>query len=219
VNGTRLRRFARQYPFLLALALLIIGLIINRIVQDNLFEPRVINRNFQAFVPLILLAVGQTIVVIGGGIDLSVGAIVSMALAIMVTQGAPDGGAGSFAWAASLGLLAGLAAGVLNGFAVAILRLQPIVTTYASSFIFGGIALWMLPRPGGSVPEDLVRLYRRSTPLGLPIGIYVAVILVLVWVGVRKTRYGRYLFAVGGQAESAYATGVPSTGSSSAPIW
>jgi ribose transport system permease protein len=209
VNGTRLRRFARQYPFLLALALLIIGLIINRIVQDNLFEPRVINRNFQAFVPLILLAVGQTIVVIGGGIDLSVGAIVSMALAIMVTQGAPDGGAGSFAWAASLGLLAGLAAGVLNGFAVAILRLQPIVTTYASSFIFGGIALWMLPRPGGSVPEDLVRLYRRSTPLGLPIGIYVAVILVLVWVGVRKTRYGRYLFAVGGQAESAYATGVP----------
>jgi ribose transport system permease protein len=209
MNGSTFGRFVRRNPFLFALLLLLVAVAVNRFVQPNLFEERVLNSNLRSFLPLILLAVGQTIVVIGGGIDLSVGAIVSMALAVMVSQGAPEGGAGSFAWVVALGMLAGMAAGMLNGLAVSILRLQPIVTTYATSFIFGGIALYVLPRPGGSVPEELVRLYRRSTPLGVPIGVYVAVAVVLIWVGLRSTRYGRYLFAVGGAPEAAYATGVP----------
>jgi ribose transport system permease protein len=194
---------------LFTLFLVVIALLVNRWLQPNLFEGRVLNGNFRTYVPLMLLAVGQTVVVIGGGIDLSVGSIVSMVTAILVTQMQPDSGGAEFVFVVSVGLLAGMAAGMLNGFAVAILRLQPIVTTYATSFIFGGIALWVLPRPGGSMPEELVKFYRRTTPLGLPIGVYVAIGLVLVWVFVRSTRYGRYLYAVGGQPESAYATGVP----------
>ncbi|MBK8048335.1 MAG: ABC transporter permease [Anaerolineales bacterium] len=204
-----LQRILRRNPYLFTLGLLLVLLAINWMLQPNLFETRVLNGNFRTFVPLMILAVGQTFVVIGGGIDLSVGAILSMVTAILVTNLAPDTGPGGFLLIVGLGCLAGMAAGALNGFAVAILRLQPIVTTYATSFIFSGLALWVLPRPGGTVPKLLSQFYRRETPLGLPLGIYIALALVLAWWLLRSTRYGRYLFAVGGQPDAAYATGVP----------
>lgn len=209
MNPQSLRRFMGRNPSFFALVLMLTGLAVNWYLQPNLFESRVLNGNFRTFLPLILLAAGQTIVVIGGGIDMSVGSMVSMVMAIVVTRLAPESGAGEFAYVVMLGVLGGAAAGLLNGFCVSILRLQPIVTTYATSFIFSGIALWVLPRPGGSMPQEVVRFYRRTTPLGLPLGIYVAVALVLLWLLLRSTRYGRYLFAVGGHPEAAYATGVP----------
>ena len=109
--------------------------------------------------------------------------------------------------AIAVALGAGMAAGVFNGFCVSYLRLQPIVTTYATSFVFAGVALWILPRPGGLLPSAMTKLF-RSAPLGVPLTLWVAGGVILLWVGVRGTRYGRYLFAVGGKPESAYATGV-----------
>lgn len=209
MSGSRLQRILRKHPYLLTLLLTLLALGVNRFLQDNLFEPRVLNGNFRTLLPLMILAVGQTIVVIGGGIDLSVGAMVSMVTAVLVTRLAPDSPPETFLMVVALGCLAGMAAGMLNGFAVSILRLQPIVTTYATSFIFSGVALWVLPRPGGAMPQALSQFYRREMPLGLPIGVYVAVALILVWLLIRAMRYGRYLFAVGGQPEAAYATGVP----------
>jgi ribose transport system permease protein len=96
----------------------------------------------------------------------------------------------------------------LNGLAVAYLRLQPIVTTYATSFVFAGLALYILPRPGGTVPSSLSEFY-RSAPLGIPLALWAALLLILVWATIRSTRYGPYLYAVGGDAESAYTTGLP----------
>lgn len=209
MSRTTLQRILRRNPYLFTLGLLLVLLAINWMLQPNLFESRVLNGNFRTFVPLMILAVGQTFVVIGGGIDLSVGAILSMVTAILVTNLAPDSGLGGFLFIVGFGCLAGMAAGALNGFAVAILRLQPIVTTYATSFIFSGIALWVLPRPGGTVPKLISQFYRRETPLGLPLGIYIGLALVIIWWLLRSTRYGRYLFAVGGQPDAAYATGVP----------
>ncbi len=167
--------------------------------------------NFRTFLPLMILAVGQTFVVIGGGIDLSVGAIVSMTAAILVTDWLPESDFGAFALVVALACLAGMAAGLLNGLCVSVLRLQPIVTTYATSFISPGIALWVLPRPAAAMPQAMAQFYRREMPLGLPIGVYVIVALLLIWWLLALTRYGRYLFAVGGQPDAAYATGVPVT--------
>lgn len=209
MTNVRLGRLVLRNPYLFVLLLFVLALAVNRYLQPNLFDQRVLNGNFRTFLPLLLLAAGQTIVVMGGGIDLSVGAMVSMVTAILVTQAAPDAGAAAFLPVIGLGALAGMAAGLFNGFCVAILRLQPIVTTYATSFIFGGIALWVLPRPGGAVPGGIVPAYRALIPLGIPLGVWIAIVLVLLWVFLRSTRYGRYLFAVGGHPESAYATGVP----------
>lgn len=209
MSRSDLQRFLRRNPYLFTLLLFVVLLAVNRMLQENLFDLRVLSGNFRTFLPLLILAVGQTLVVIGGGIDLSVGAIVSMATAILVTNLTPESNFAAFAQIVALASVAGMAAGLLNGFCVSILRLQPIVTTYATSFIFGGIALWVLPRPGGAMPKEIAQYYRRELPLGLPIGVYVILALLLLWLFLRSTRYGRNLFAVGGQPEAAYTTGVP----------
>ncbi len=205
----RLQQISLRHPYLFALLLLVVALAVNFALQPNLFQTRVLNGNLRTFLPLMILTVGQAIVIIGGGIDLSVGAIVSLATAVLVTNMATDSPPGQIILVILLACAAGMAAGALNGAAVAYLRLQPIVTTYATSFIFGGLALWILPRPGGAMPDDLARLYRRATPLGLPLGLWIAAMLILLWVLLRSTRYGNYLFAIGGKAEAAYATAVP----------
>jgi ribose transport system permease protein len=58
------------------------------------------------------------------------------------------------------------------------------------------------------LPPELTKLY-RANPLGIPLAIWVAAVIILLWTALHTTRYGRYLFAVGGHAQSAYATGVP----------
>ena len=157
------RRFLRNNPYLFALLLLAVLVAINAGLQANFFSLRALNGNFRVLLPLMILAAGQAVVIIGGGIDLSVGTTVSLVNAVLVTQITPESGALSIALAVALGCAVGMVAGALNGFCVAVLRLQPIVTTYATSFIFSGAALLVLPRPGGQLPRSLVGFY-RSTP-------------------------------------------------------
>lgn len=207
MNGS-LQRVLRANPYLLTLALLIVVVAANRVFQDNLFEANVINRNIRVLLPTMLLTVGQTIVIIAGGIDLSVGTMVSMINAILVTQITPESTDGQIVLGILLAIGAGLVAGALNGFCVSFLRLQPIVTTYATSFIFSGIALQILPRPGGQFPRALTDFYRQPQ-LGIPTAVYAIVLVLLFWIVLRSTRYGQYLFATGSSAQAAFATGVP----------
>ncbi len=202
------RRLALRHPYLFALLLLVVAVGINFALQPNLFELRVLNGNLRLFLPLMILAAGQAIVIIGGGIDLSLGTIVSLINAVVIVYLGDDPTAVRIAIGVGLALATGAGAGVVNGLCVALLRLQPIVTTYATSFIFSGLALYILPRPGGSVPSELSRFY-RSTPLGVPLALWLALALIGLWILLRGTRYGRFLYAVGGSAQSAYATGVP----------
>ena len=208
MNIARLRRILTQNSYLFALILLIIVVGINYSLQDNLFELRALNRNVRNFLPLIILVIGQAIVIIGGGIDLSVGAMVSMCNTILVTQITSESTPTQIIVAIGLMCLAGCLAGAFNGIAVAYVRLQPIVTTYATSFIFAGIALYILPRPEGDVPRDLTTFYR--TPLNdIPIAFYVMGILLLIWWIARETRFGQYLYASGDDPNAAYTSGIP----------
>lgn len=201
-------RFARTQPYLLALVLLAIAIALNVILQDNFFQQRVLNGNLRVMLPLMVLAAGQAIVVLGGGIDLSVGAMVSLVNTLLVTLVTVESGVGDIGFAIVVALVAGAAAGAVNGFCVAYLRLQPIVTTFATSFLFAGIALAILPRPGGALPRELTRFY-RSTPLEIPVAAYGVAILLLLWVVLRRTRLIQHLYAVGGKDDAARASGVP----------
>jgi ribose transport system permease protein len=207
MNSLRLQRFAARNTYLFALLLFIIVLAINYSLQSSLFELRVINGNLRNWFPLMLLAAGQTIVIIGGGIDLSAGSIVSMVNALLVTLLTAESTPDQVLQAAIIACIAGMAVGAVNGFCVAYLRLQPIVTTYATSFVFAGIALLLLPRPGGAIPPDLARTY-RSTPFEIPLVVFLILLLVVFWLLLRGTRFGQYLFASGSQANAAYASGI-----------
>jgi len=198
-----------RYPALFAFILLAIAIIVNFIVQPNLFEGDTLNSNMRVFLPIILLSVGQAVVILGGGIDISVGAIVSIVNTILATRVGLTGSPELMGQYVLVSLLVGALAGAINGFFVAYLRLQPIITTYATSFLFAGFALLILPNPGGGIPPEVVNLYRSSRPLGLPLAFYVIAIVLLLWGYMRSTRYGNFLFAVGGKAQAAYETAVP----------
>jgi ribose transport system permease protein len=200
-----------RYPFLFALILLIIALVVNYILQPNLFSGEALNNNMRVFLPLLLLSIGQAVVIIGGGIDISVGGIVSIVNTVLATQVGLNGAPEKMWQYSALCLLIGLLAGAINGFFIAYLRLQPIITTYATSFLYAGLAMFILPNPGGGIPTDISAIYRNTTPLGLPLAFFVIPLFLLIWWYIRSTRYGKYLFAVGGKAQAAYETAVPVT--------
>jgi ribose transport system permease protein len=191
------------------LILLLIAIAINLFLQPNMFDLETLNSNMRVFLPLILLAVGQAIVLLGGGIDISVGGTVSIVNTILATQVGLDGSPEKMWQFVIISLFVGILAGMINGFFIAYLRLQPIITTYATSFLFAGFALFVLPNPGGGIPADIANIYRTSTPLGIPLAFYIIIIVLLIWIYLSATRYGKYLFAVGGKAEAAYETAVP----------
>lgn len=225
MNQAGIRRFLAQNSYLFALALLIVVVLINYSRQDNLFNPPVLNRNIRVFLPLMILAIGQAVVIIGGGIDLSVGAMVSMCNALLVTWITPESAGIEILLAIGLVCLAGMVAGMLNGVAVAYLRLQPIVTTYATSFIFAGLALSILPRPGGQLPREMTNLYRQLIEIDgvsqlpvignipiltqIPPAFVVITVILLLWAVLRQTRFVQYIYATGDNAQAAYTTGLP----------
>jgi ribose transport system permease protein len=193
-------------PWALALALLVASSLIVLLLQPAYFEGRTFANNLRSYLPLIFLAVAQTVVVIGGGIDLSLGAVLTLASVVMVRVFGDTPGALEVA----LGLLAGIVtatlAGALNGLAVAYLRLQPIIATFAMASLWGGAALWVLPQPGGVVPQGL-QDFVRFNPL-VPFALVVIALLILGWYAFLGTRAARALFAVGGAPQAAYSSGV-----------
>lgn len=200
-----------RQPALFALVLLVLSVVINLILQPNMFARETLNSNMRVFLPIILMAIGQAIVILGGGIDISVGGIVSIVNTVLATRVGLDGSPAEMWKYIFVSLLIGLLAGAINGFFIAYLRLQPIITTYATSFLYAGLALFILPNPGGGIPASIAALYRDSIPLHLPLAFYVIAIFLLIWLYLSSTRYGRFLFAVGGKAEAAYETAVPVT--------
>jgi ribose transport system permease protein len=211
VKRSRWEALTGRQPALFALALLVLSLVINFILQPNMFARETLNSNMRVFLPIILMAMGQAIVILGGGIDISVGGIVSIVNTVLATRVGLEGSPEEMWKYIFVSLLIGLLAGAINGFFIAYLRLQPIITTYATSFLYTGMALFILPNPGGGIPASIAALYRDSTPLNLPLAFYVIAIFLLFWLYVSSMRYGKFLYAVGGKAEAAYETAVPVT--------
>ena len=78
---------------------------------------------------------------------------------------------------------------------------QPIITTYATSFLYTGLALYILPDPGGGIPAEDCRDLWKLIPIGIPLAFYVIGTILLVWWYLYSTRFGKYLYAVGGEAQ------------------
>lgn len=205
----RFQYLSLRHPYLLALVIFILAFLVNFYFQRTILEANTINNNMRVFLPLVILTVGQAIVILTGGIDISVGSIVSITSALLATRVGLQGTVDQTLLWFGIVLLVGIFAGCINGFFIAYLRLQPIITTYATSFLFGGFALFILPQPGGGIPAKVAEVYRTRNPFGLHWAFYVIPLILLVWYLVRQTRYGRYLFAVGGKAQAAYETAVP----------
>lgn len=196
-----------RMPALATLGLLVATVTASAALQDGFFTPYGLTSNFAAVLPVAAVTVAQVVIVLGGGIDLSIGTIVT--LSSVVTVQVVAGQTGRLPFAVAAGLLVAVGCGLVNGLAVAVVRLQPIVATFATSFVFGGLALLVLPEPGGQVPTAVTVGYRQVVAGFLPVAAILLLGLWLAWRVVRAHRFGRYLYAVGGDEAAAYASAVP----------
>lgn len=157
-------------------------------------------------VTLALVALGQFLVVLTAGIDLSIGSTVRLAsILAAITMG---GSNLRLAPAVLVALGVGAAAGGLNGFSITKLRVPPFVTTLGTLAILQGVALFIAPQPKGRTGALLTRAYYFNVwriPLAV---IIVALVWLLVWFLLNRTRWGRHVYAIGGNAEVARLSGI-----------
>lgn len=198
--------------------MLLVMFVITASLQNNFFEHGSIVRNINAFAPLILLAMGQAVVIISGGLDLSAGSALSLMTCILTYIMKQDNPA-TGVYAIVITFIAAVLMGVINGIGIGYLRIPPVIITFATSYMWLGAALFIRPTPGGESVTWFKIFYDAKSAENVPefiraIGSVIQPALVLVLVGcliwylISKTRTGRYIYAVGSNNDSAYATGI-----------
>ena len=159
--------------------------------------------------PIAFAAVAQAIVVISGGIDLSVGAM--MALTSVVAAAQMKDASPEFAVVVALGvLLLGLALGAVNGLLIVVSRVPDIVVTLAMSYVWAGAALLVMGSPGGAAADWLKDMISGSLLIDiLPKALVVLLVCVgLAWFPVRRSRLGLSIYAIGSNPLAAFRGGV-----------
>lgn len=159
--------------------------------------------------PLAFAAVAQAVVVIAGGIDLSIGSM--MALTSVVTATLMQGQSPEFGVAVVIGvLILGLVLGAINGGLVVITRVPDIVVTLAMLFVWAGFALLVRAAPGGAASRWLMDLVLGPFLLDwIPKSAIVLLVLVaVIWVPVSRSKIGLSMYAVGGNQLAAFRSGV-----------
>ena len=224
-------RMRQNAGLLFAVALFSALYLLYNTVHPKGFSGPVLVQNADEAFALALLAMAQTVPVLLGGLDLSVGAVMTMVNCLashLVIGSAFDIALGIFVC-----LLVGTAFGLANGLIVVYGRLQPIIVTLASGAIALGFALLLRPKPGGKIDEDLS--WALTNSLGefaetyglfaggkaawlqpfawIPVALLLLVLVaVVVWLPVRSTIIGRTIFAIGSNDSAAYMSGLPIAG-------
>lgn len=205
-------------PEFSSLLIMLVMFAITAYLQNNFFEQKSLVRTYNAFIPLILMAMGQAVVIISGGLDLSAGSALSlMTVVLTYIMKKDDPASGYTALLATAGVA--VLIGVVNGIGIGYLRLPPVIVTYATSYLWLGIGLFLRPTPGGQVttwfpifydfklvegmPEFMIELGKTIPP-----SLWLLIIGCVGWFFLSKTRIVRYMYAVGSNNDNAYASGI-----------
>ena len=200
---------ARRNAWILGLlAFLVLLLVFTKLIQPR-YGVTGIQGLAISVLPLALAAVAQAVVVISGGIDLSIGSM--MALVNVVAAVLMKGQSEEFGVAVVLAVLVlGMLLGAINGSLVVLTGVPDIVVTLAMSFVWAGCALLVLPTPGGGSAKWVTSLVTGS--LGnewIPKAAVVLIVIVaLVWIPVRRSREGLSIYAIGSNRLAAFRSGV-----------
>lgn len=194
---------ARDYGIVGALLLLFVVL---SIASPAFLTPVNLANLLDGAAPVGILAVGMTLVIIGGGFDLSIGAIFA---ACAVAAALVTNATGS----AAVGLLSGLAfgaiLGAINGVATTFGRLNPFVATIASSMVFAGVALALSDGRLIVIEQETFKNIAQPRWLGIKVTVFIFIAIALLFMFLlNRTVFGRHLYAVGGNAAAARLAGV-----------
>ncbi len=204
-----LRRQIRLLDISFAVPVLILAALVGLYVwmEPTVFTGDTLTSNLNDALPLVLVAAGQTLVIIGGGIDISVGGVVSLIDVLAATHITGNLNGASMALWTVLFVALGIAIGSINGLLIGPFELSPVVVTIATWSICGGISLFILASAGGSVTPAYSDFW-TLTSWGIPHALIAIVVLVVAWIAFRRTRTGMTVYAVGSDSEAARLTGV-----------
>lgn len=197
----------RRGGLLTVIALILILAIFGMIMSDKFGTASNALNILEQSSPLAIVSLGQTLVIITGGIDLSVGSMVSLASVLLSGITAGDTTMMYVALAAILAV--GILVGLVNAGASIYLGVHPLIVTLGTGAILQGVTLLYTQTPIGKMPKGFDELaYGRV--LGLPIGAaFTIAAFVLTAVFMRKVPLGRYIYATGDDAVGAQLMGLP----------
>ncbi len=205
------RGLFRDRPIVPLIGLLAVLVAVIDVVDPGIVSPSWANIIVRTTVPLAILAGCQTITMLTSGIDLSVGAVASMTGFVTATLVHSPGGVPE---AILVSLVVAMLAGLLTGIGIGVFRVHPLIMTLGMSFVVLGLAnVWQLQsvQTGAGVP-DLLTTLGSATLLGfIPASLLVLVpVVVLILIGLRRTGYGRLLYAIGDNPVAARLSGARS---------
>jgi ribose/xylose/arabinose/galactoside ABC-type transport system permease subunit len=176
------------------------------IIAPGIIAPEQLPILLRQAAPLGLLAIGQTVLIIGRGFDLSVGGVVGFVNVLAAGSFAQQYGAVPVI---ILCLLVGVIIGAINGAIVGFGRVSPLVATLGTGFVLtGAMLIYTGGAPTGDIPQG-IRVLSRGRVLNIPIAVYVWLVAsALVGVALRRTWMGRFVYAIGANPEAAKFSGV-----------
>ncbi|TPL53801.1 ABC transporter permease [Mesorhizobium sp. B2-4-6] len=205
--GRRIKRFMADRPLIPLIILLIILVAILQVLRPGIVNERWLANTAKFAIPLAILAGCQTMTMLTGGIDLSVGTVATMSAFIMATQIVNQDPAVAFL----LAMLPAVLIGLVNGIGVGVFRVHPLIMTLGTSLIGTGF-LQVYQRTviasGAKIPDFLSWLGTGVTygfPNALLLFVPVAVLIVFM---LNRTGFGRLLYAVGDNERAARLSGV-----------
>jgi ribose transport system permease protein len=196
--GTQVKK---NWIILVPYLVLIILTVIMAVINPRTLSGRFLANKSDAAFSLILVAIGQTFVLLSGGFDLSVGGVICVTNSLLaVNMGTHP--ASLLSWT-FICMLIGAGIGVFNGVVIVKTKMQPFIATLATQSVCFGAALLILKVDGGDVSRDFIGVVMRRFA-GVPLSAILTVVLILLWLYVKRTPFGLSLYAVGSNEKAAH---------------
>jgi len=198
----------RKSPAFTGAVLFLIAIVLNAAVQgpSGFFSSRSLNTLFSTNIPFLLIVMAQGVLLISGTLDVSSG--VQLALVNVVTIMTVQEWGIPFALGCLIGVLAAMIASLVCWFCVSVLRLPDLLASYALTFAILGVNVLIMDSPQGSIPREVWRAYDTVLLGFVPVSVFALLLVMMVWLYIKRTSFGTNIYAVGANPQNAFAAGI-----------
>ena len=191
------------------LAIIVLALVlgawrISQLPQFGAYEARTF---VLGILPIALLSMGQALIIIGGGINLAIGAE-AVLINCLSAKYMLDTSFSKSLILAFVFIIVGVLIGALTGWIISVSGIADIVVTLATSFLLVGVAMYVMPQPGGGINQTLADLISGKVPNFIPPLICLILPILLIWIPLYRSKLGISMYAIGSNKEAAFLSGV-----------
>ncbi|MBJ7506781.1 MAG: ABC transporter permease [Candidatus Nanopelagicus sp.] len=177
---------------------------ISQLPQFGAYEARTF---VLGILPIALLSMGQALIIIGGGINLAIGAE-AVLINCLSAKYMLDTSFSRSLILAFVFIIVGVLIGALTGWIISVSGIADIVVTLATSFLLVGVAMYVMPQPGGGINQTLADLISGKVPNFIPPLICLILPILLIWIPLYRSKLGISMYAIGSNKEAAFLSGV-----------